>query len=425
MSSKIQFIRDTAKLASEFSRLGPESTILFLKVRSALQLIQEVELVSRGYRITTHLSPISRLEQGAKIRRCQLLRRETFKSLSSVQHLVASYLPDSENHSSLFGYSPSGENDDSIAHLKHLYQIIQIGLIQYAEHIIVRRMHFSKEQKNEWRIINLPTGAEMAQLRKEICDLNSAICEASGALTSALTYQESWVSPQTTNNGTPARNKGTKNGTIRNSLLEHLSALQSSLQTQAARIVLLKDQMQQLDEHPEATLNEMIQTFSKLSDELSLQLPAYSASVTHSLNKLTRQLQGSDEENSAERDASAISVAKDGSIESIDFCPTGASDGTLNSESIESLMKLIPTSSSALEKVYEADTGAEEEYEIKPSALTREERIALAKIAREEARLKEEEVFAKLNFVLELKDVLNSRREAATQNATFSETGQV
>lgn len=36
--------------------------------------IQEIELVSRGYRLSTPLSPISRIEQTAKSRRCVTLR---------------------------------------------------------------------------------------------------------------------------------------------------------------------------------------------------------------------------------------------------------------------------------------------------------------------------------------------------------------
>lgn len=62
-------------------------------------MIQEIELVSRGYRITTPLSPISRIEQNSKHRRCQetrkklyiLLNRAIFKlqcSISNVTPLV-------------------------------------------------------------------------------------------------------------------------------------------------------------------------------------------------------------------------------------------------------------------------------------------------------------------------------------------------
>lgn len=42
---------------------------------SALALIQEVELVSRGYRLSSPLPPISRIEEKGQARRCQRLRR--------------------------------------------------------------------------------------------------------------------------------------------------------------------------------------------------------------------------------------------------------------------------------------------------------------------------------------------------------------
>lgn len=44
------------------------------KVHRCLITIQEIELVSRGYRLSTPLSPISRIEQNSKSRKCVQLR---------------------------------------------------------------------------------------------------------------------------------------------------------------------------------------------------------------------------------------------------------------------------------------------------------------------------------------------------------------
>jgi hypothetical protein len=44
------------------------------KVHRVLITIQEIELVSRGYRLSTPLSPISRIEQNSKNRKCIQLR---------------------------------------------------------------------------------------------------------------------------------------------------------------------------------------------------------------------------------------------------------------------------------------------------------------------------------------------------------------
>ncbi|UPX11248.1 uncharacterized protein EKO05_0001864 [Ascochyta rabiei] len=51
---------------------------------SALALIQEVELVSRGYRLSMPLPPISRIEDKAQARRCQRLRRSLRAAFAAV-----------------------------------------------------------------------------------------------------------------------------------------------------------------------------------------------------------------------------------------------------------------------------------------------------------------------------------------------------
>ncbi|MCJ1479822.1 hypothetical protein MMC13_008508 [Lambiella insularis] len=53
-------------------------------VSAALTLVQEVELVSRGYRISSPLPPISRLDEQSQTRRCARLRRTLRSSLNSL-----------------------------------------------------------------------------------------------------------------------------------------------------------------------------------------------------------------------------------------------------------------------------------------------------------------------------------------------------
>ncbi|CAO3634875.1 unnamed protein product [Cunninghamella echinulata] len=57
------------------------SQLLDSKVHKALLTIQEIELVSRGYRLSTPLSPISRIEQTSKTKRCSQLRFQLAKLL--------------------------------------------------------------------------------------------------------------------------------------------------------------------------------------------------------------------------------------------------------------------------------------------------------------------------------------------------------
>lgn len=56
---------------------------------SALALIQEVELVSRGYRLSSPLPPISRMEEKGQSRRCQRLRRNLRAAFSEVVPTLA------------------------------------------------------------------------------------------------------------------------------------------------------------------------------------------------------------------------------------------------------------------------------------------------------------------------------------------------
>ncbi|CAO3563292.1 unnamed protein product [Mortierella alpina] len=51
------------------------------KVNRAIMVIQEIELVSRGYRLSTPLAPISRIEQASKTRRCNMVRARLVAAL--------------------------------------------------------------------------------------------------------------------------------------------------------------------------------------------------------------------------------------------------------------------------------------------------------------------------------------------------------
>jgi hypothetical protein len=165
--------------------------------------------------------------------------------------------------------------------------------------------------------------------------------------------------------------------------------------------MLCKDHLQQGEAGDEAVLNEILQVFAKMEADFPLQ-PDLVSSVSNSLNRWTRELQGSILSNgtgSGPHTASSTTQAHG------EFSNAIADD-------IETSVGTNPSISdtgTCTEKVYEAQTGNEEEDIIIPSKLTREERIAIARKEREEARQRESEMFAKLNFVMELKDVLHSR----------------
>ncbi|KAF9908320.1 hypothetical protein EC991_009964 [Linnemannia zychae] len=59
-----------------------ECQSLDVKVNRAIMVIQEIELVSRGYRLSTPLAPISRIEQASKTRRCNMVRAQLVAALT-------------------------------------------------------------------------------------------------------------------------------------------------------------------------------------------------------------------------------------------------------------------------------------------------------------------------------------------------------
>ena len=131
LEAESAYIQTCLSLPDEFSLLDTEIEQFLSKIRGALQLVQEVELVSRGYRITAQLSPITRLEENAKGRRCQLLRRETFSSLTHVATLLRSILihpeiikmPSQEELTAISSNSDGGEARISV--LKNLTYFCQ------------------------------------------------------------------------------------------------------------------------------------------------------------------------------------------------------------------------------------------------------------------------------------------------------------
>ncbi|PSR97550.1 Mysoin-binding motif of peroxisomes-domain-containing protein [Coniella lustricola] len=72
-----QVLAETSTFVSKAQDFDSAST-------AALALIQEVELVSRGYRLSAPLPPISRIEDRSQTRRCVRLRKALSKSLETI-----------------------------------------------------------------------------------------------------------------------------------------------------------------------------------------------------------------------------------------------------------------------------------------------------------------------------------------------------
>ena len=78
----LKFLRCNA--VAEITTLTANWQAFEVSTSSALSLIQEVELVSKGYRLSTPLPPASRIEDQAASRRCTRLRKSLHKAYTAV-----------------------------------------------------------------------------------------------------------------------------------------------------------------------------------------------------------------------------------------------------------------------------------------------------------------------------------------------------
>lgn len=84
----LKFLRRQA--VSEVTALTANWQAFEVSASSALSLIQEVELVSKGYRLSTPLPPASRIEDSPAARRCSRLRKSLYRAYSTVIPACAS-----------------------------------------------------------------------------------------------------------------------------------------------------------------------------------------------------------------------------------------------------------------------------------------------------------------------------------------------
>lgn len=177
-------------------------------------MIQEIELVSRGYRITTPLAPISRIEQNSKHRRCQearkklyiLLNRAIFKlncsiakvsptvDISTVLHLYDLY----NAHPQIDPSSQSGpqsstiemEDDENKLSLEFLKQTCLVMHLRRREFLIqmlaLRTLNMGSEPsdsvyRHEWIQVQKEIGhlgQEVENIALESTDiLNDMLCK--------------------------------------------------------------------------------------------------------------------------------------------------------------------------------------------------------------------------------------------------------
>ncbi|CAO3576811.1 unnamed protein product [Absidia cylindrospora] len=240
-----------------------QSQLLDGKVHRALLTIQEIELVSRGYRLSTPLSPISRIEQASKSKKCARLRiqlagllRHAFiiyeeaiidmtdrvnkptlsrlfdmYNIHSVASLSAASIPTEHNNT-----STDNENDITLDYLKTLAHLMHLKrrecMLQFLALSVMTGGHDSIRNGYEagWRNIN----TVLVTLGKETKDFVNQIVEAMEiefSKSSALAMEN-------------ASDASLSTPTDTRQFIHRLSTLDQHLRTMEARVYLCNDELQ-------------------------------------------------------------------------------------------------------------------------------------------------------------------------------------
>jgi hypothetical protein len=128
-------------------------------------VIQEIELVSRGYRLSTPLAPISRIEQASKTRRCNLVRAQLVDALAKSGALFQKSTETLQSHIDL----------KRLSTLLDMYNITPSprpnsppGEIPGAEHYLTQWTHQLNDQSNNSNsnliLIDSPTSDQTSPL---------------------------------------------------------------------------------------------------------------------------------------------------------------------------------------------------------------------------------------------------------------------
>ncbi|RCH97899.1 hypothetical protein CU097_011623 [Rhizopus azygosporus] len=233
------------------------------KVQRVLITIQEIELVSRGYRLSTPLSPISRIEQNSKQRKCihlrsrlaSILRRAFIAYEEGIIDLVN--VIDKEHLLSLFemynvhsvaslSAVDSSEDSYSLDQLKKLTQIMHLKRRECMVHFLALGTDIDQ---HGWKIVN----DILNHFLKEIENFTKEMVEA----LDAEFYK-------------PINTFDAKTSKIMDSRLKlfihRLSSLEQELRTLEAKVYLCNESVRQLSPESAEETKEKL-----LSDYLSVQ----------------------------------------------------------------------------------------------------------------------------------------------------------
>lgn len=382
---------------------------------STLSFIQEVELVSKGYRLSTPLPPVSRLEDGGGLRRCGRLRKALHKSYAAIIPACIEActslrnLIDEDDLEKYFDvYDISGQDAKEAAGLDALSvleddpeALKSLRVLSFRSGVLRRVTLCSlmaleadggKPDVQRWKIAT-------EVMRK----LNEIVGTSAEKLRQILSELEQFNLPIT-----PIKNSHTPTREKMRSQVRKISALSSGIRGLQAKMQILREET-----------NRSIEQTDDLSD-LGTTLMAQYESIGADLKELMQAWEAGKQslQTNISRQERRISMASSGlrspvsslggltAVEELDGSPADALR-VLNGEPSKSNRSSMGTSQSDEEMVYEAV--AMPKQRTRASTMTREERIAKMHDERERQASLRAKRDANASMMRELESVINLR----------------
>ncbi|KAM3586319.1 hypothetical protein VKS41_002841 [Umbelopsis sp. WA50703] len=377
-------------------------------------MIQEIELVSRGYRITTPLSPISRIEQNSKVRRCQETRKKLYILLSrailkldnsivavtplvddsTVLHLYDLYYAHSDVEP-LEGYSEPAiidqhEDRFSLEHLKQTFLAMHFRRRQFLVHILSLRAVNTNRctpdyvYRREWMQVQHEVGSLAEEVENIALESTDILNELLYKDTTDETQQESHNKQQSETN----------------SFMRQLDALQLQLRTLQAKMILCQeDAVKVRNDGDEESSEQLKQQFASMAQDFDLMMKEWEQGQ----QALQQMLSPPEVQNNPqpaytmENDSSDNNEAKNDGSTTIEGLDIIGSD-----EHFDHLP--APSRAQVFETVAEMGTAG-----LPKKKLNRSERIRQVKEQREKEVKARSEKADSQKMVHELKDVLGRR----------------
>ncbi|KAI9723141.1 MAG: hypothetical protein M1828_004244 [Chrysothrix sp. TS-e1954] len=403
---------------------------------STITLIQEVELVSRGYKISNPLPPVSRIESHGQgqIKRCPRLRRsldacyaslipamiDAIASLKSsvnqddLDRFLDVYdIHDTDLEESFFGHTPDDDNDDGS--LKHL------RIHQHRYHTLRRALLCS--------LLALPATGQTADAARwrAAMDVMGKIKESASSfaetLMNLLAEDDQKLPTTPSSPSSPSRNFQTPTHARVRSQIRRISALSTGIRSLQAKLYLLREDSTRALSTPtsEADLEDVStslrEQYSALGSDLQTLMQAWEADKNALSQDINRQRRRVSRSGSLTDETSTLSRPTFGRLlTSVDEdAPT--TPGMLKPLPGEVQLPLSPPAtedgsdaSKTDDEVFEAMTAPKPRPK---STLTREERIVKMHEEREKSALQKEKREANTHMLKELQSVINLRQPVA------------